>query len=199
MLDLCYTVTFTCAFNLENREAMSGKKVVVSTVGPSPAQVRALQRLSRALVQIVEFSWPNWSTSPESLRLSTGVVLALCGWRAPPAAGAFGALLRCGASWGLRGGLGPAVAAAAASDGGRGAAVWHQRSHQRRRSVGPFFEAFGGWGCHLIIQSLTLTFHLHQIHEPYAILCQGRFENMLANLTTYNLICRSWRLRWGCS
>jgi len=29
------------------RLAMSGKKVVVSTVGPSPAQVRALQRLSR--------------------------------------------------------------------------------------------------------------------------------------------------------
>lgn len=79
MLDLCYTVTFTCAFNLENREAMSGKKVVVSTVGPSPAQVRALQRLSRALVQIVEFSWPNRCTLPESLRLSTGVVLALCG------------------------------------------------------------------------------------------------------------------------
>ena len=33
-------------------EAMSGKKVVVSTVGPSPAQVRALQRLQRALHQI---------------------------------------------------------------------------------------------------------------------------------------------------
>ena len=50
-------------------EAMSGKKVVVSTVGPSPAQVRALQRLQRALHQIECFKLSNSVGQIEGLLL----------------------------------------------------------------------------------------------------------------------------------